>query len=353
MTGAALSSLAEFESLAQARLDPGVWAFLAGGAGEGRAVAANLAAFARRTLRPRVLVDVSGTTTRAAVLGRDVSLPVLVAPVALQGLLHEEGERATARAAARSGTVMCVSLVSQSTPAEVAAAAPGARLWFQLYCTRDPGLNADIVGQARDAGFEALVVTVDGPVLGRRDDVRRAGFRLPDDFRIGVTARDGRPGLTPAEFAGLIDPSLTWADLDALAGGLPLVVKGILTREDAQLACDHGAAAVVVSNHGGRQLDAAPASLDCLAEVVEAVAGRAEVLLDGGVRCGSDVAIAIALGATAVLVGRPVMWGLAASGEQGATAVLELFRAELENTLALCGCRSPHDLAPAHVGEVR
>ena len=353
MTGAALSRLAEIESLAAGRLDPGACAFLAGGAGEGRAVAANLAAFARRTLRPRVLVDVSGTTTATAVLGRDVALPVLVAPVGLQGLLHEEGERATARAAARCGTVMCVSTISQATPTEVAAAAPGARLWFQLYCTRDRGLNSEIVGQAVAAGYEALVVTVDGPVLGRRDDTTRAGFRYPDGYRVGVTARHGRPGLTPAELAALVDPSLTWADLEGLSGGLPLVVKGVLTGEDAQLACEHGAAAVVVSNHGGRQLDAAPASLDCLAEVVEAVAGRAEVLLDGGVRRGSDVAIALALGASAVLVGRPVMWGLAASGEQGATEVLELFRAELENTLALCGCRSPRELSPAHVGEAR
>ena len=289
-------------------------------------------------------------------LGTEVSVPVLVAPVGFQTLLHPDGELATARAAMRIGTVMCVSTVSEAAPAEVAAAAPGARLWFQLYCLRDRPLTAALVDQARAAGFEAIVVTVDGPVIGRRERAVRAGFRLPETFRVRATALPGRPrALTAADLAELVDPSLTWREIDRLSSGagLPLVLKGILTAEDASLACEHGAAAVVVSNHGGRQLDAAPASLDALPEVVAAVDGRIPVLLDGGVRRGADVLVALALGAQAVLVGRPAMWGLADGGEAGVERVLGLLRDELDHALALCGCTAPADATPGLVGEQR
>jgi isopentenyl diphosphate isomerase/L-lactate dehydrogenase-like FMN-dependent dehydrogenase len=345
-------TLAEIEGRARAVLDPATYAFFAGGAGDERALAANRSAFERRVLRPRVLVDVSAATTRTTVLGKDVSVPVLVAPVAFQTLLHEEGELATARAARRSETVMCVSAISEAAPAEVAAAAPGARLWLQVYCFRDRDLTAGLVRQAVDAGFEAIVLTVDGPVLGRRERALRAGFRFPERFLVRGTAGAAgrRKAASAAELAQLIDASLTWHDLEWLsAAGLPLVLKGILTAEDARLACEHGAAAIIVSNHGGRQLDAAPAAVDVLPEVVAAVDGEVEVLVDGGVRRGTDVLVALALGAQAVLVGRPVMWGLAEGGDAGVARVLDLLRDELSDGLALCGCKSPRDALPSLV----
>jgi 4-hydroxymandelate oxidase len=346
-------TVGEIEAHARDVLDPAVYAFFAGGADDERALAANRCAFERRVLRPRVLVDVADVSTRATVLGGEVAAPVLVAPVGLQTLLHEEGELATARAACRSATVMCVSAISEAAPGEVAAAAPGARLWLQVYCFRDRRLTASLVRQAREAGFEAIVLTVDGPVIGRRESALRAGWQFPETFLVRATAAAGtrRAGASPAELAGLVDASITWRDLERLAGeGLPLVLKGVLTADDARLACEHGAAAVVVSNHGGRQLDAAQAALDALPEVVEAVEGRLEVLVDGGVRRGRDVLVALALGARAVLVGRPAMWGLAQGGEEGVARVLALLRDELENALALCGCRSPGDAGPALVG---
>jgi isopentenyl diphosphate isomerase/L-lactate dehydrogenase-like FMN-dependent dehydrogenase len=241
---------------------------------------------------------------------------------------------------------MCVSSISEAAPAEVAAAAPGARLWLQVYLFRDRALTASLVDQGVEAGFEALVLTVDGAVIGRRDRAVRAGFRFPEDF-----LSRGLGGRSSAELAELVDASVTWRDLESLSGsGLPVVLKGILTAEDARLACEHGAAAIVVSNHGGRQLDAAPASLDVLPEVVAEVDGGIEVLVDGGIRRGSDVLVALALGARAVLVGRPAMWGLAGAGEAGVVRVLGLLRDELLSALALCGCASPRDAVPALVG---
>ncbi len=349
-------SIAETERRAKDALDPATYAFFAGGAGDELALAANRAAFASRALRPRVLVDVSRRSTRTSVLGREVALPVLVAPVGYQTLLHADGELATARAAARSETVMCVSMISQAAPAEIAASAPGARLWLQVYCLRDRDLTADLIRQAGEAGFEAIVLTVDGPVIARRDRASEAGFRVPE-LPVGSTARASARGeaLTAADLAGLLDPSLSWDDLEwiASAAALPLVLKGILTGEDARLACAHGAAAIVVSNHGGRQLDASPATLAALPEVVAAVGGEIEVLLDGGIRRGTDVLVALALGARAVLIGRPAMWGLAEGGEDGVERVLRLLGDELDNALALCGCRSPDDAVPAMVGEAR
>ena len=347
-------SIDELERRARDVLDPATYAFFAGGAGDERALAANRAAFDRRVLRPRVLVDVGSRTTCASVLGKDVPAPVLVAPVGFQTLLHPEGELATARAVERCSTVMCVSTVSEASPAEIAAAAPGARLWYQVYCLSDRALTANLIRQAVDAGFEAIVLTVDGAVVGRRPRAAGAGFRIPEAFRVRGTAGAGgrREPASAAELAELVDPSLTWADLESLASnsGLPLILKGILTGEDAQLACDHGAAAIIVSNHGGRQLDAAPASLDALPEVVAAVGDRAEVMVDGGIRRGTDVLIAMALGASAVLVGRAAMWGLAEGGDAGVERALRLLGDELDNALALCGCIAPSKAEPTMVG---
>jgi 4-hydroxymandelate oxidase len=343
----------DYERLAQETLEPGAFGYFAGGAGDERTLRDNVEAFSRWRLRPRVLVDVDATTTATTVLGTEVSMPLLVAPVAYQRMAHPDGELGTARAAAAAGTVMVLSTLATSTPADVAAAAPGGTRWFQIYCFRDPGITRALMDQAVEAGYEALVLTVDAPRLGRRERDLRTAFEIPADVTVpSFAAAAGGPAAgTPADMFALMDPTVSWRDLEGLASEceLPLLVKGVLTEEDARLACEHGAAGVVVSNHGGRQLDGVPATIDALPEVVEAVDGRIEVLVDGGVRRGTDVVRALALGARAVLAGRPVIWGLAAGGEQGARRVLELLRDEVELALALVGCSSPHAVTRAHV----
>ena len=329
----------DYERLAEERLDANAGAYFAGGAGDEVTLRDNVAAFERRRLRPRVLVDVRVVTTATTVLGTDVALPVLIAPLALQGLAHPDGELATARAAAAAGTIMCLSSAATSSPAEVAAAAPDAPCWFQVYVWTPRTLTEAAIDQAVEHGYSALVLTVDVPYLGRRERDIRVDFKVPEHLTVQGDL-----------FGGGFDAGVSWRDLEWLAGyGLPVVVKGILTGEDARLACEHGAAAVVVSNHGGRQLDGVPASLDVLEEVVAAVDGRAEVLLDGGVRRGTDVLKALALGARSVLIGRAMVWGLAAAGEEGVTDVLRLLRDEIELGLALLGCRSPEEVTRAHV----
>jgi isopentenyl diphosphate isomerase/L-lactate dehydrogenase-like FMN-dependent dehydrogenase len=329
----------DYERLAEEHLDANALAYFAGGAGDEITLRENVAAFERLKLRPRMLVDVTSVTTATTVLGTEVALPVLIAPLALQRMAHPDGELATACAAAAAGTIMCVSTATTVQPAELASAAPDATRWFQVYVFADRSITQALVQEACDSAYRALVLTVDTPYLGRRERDIRVDFKIPE-------------GITPSGdiFGHNFDTSLSWRDLEWLAGyGLPVVVKGILTAEDARLACEHGAAAVVVSNHGGRQLDGVQASVEALAEVVDAVAGRAEVLLDGGVRRGTDVLKALALGAQAVLIGRPMVWGLAVAGEDGVKHVLELLRGELELGLALLGCCSPADVTRAHV----
>ncbi|MEX0675244.1 MAG: alpha-hydroxy acid oxidase [Gaiellaceae bacterium] len=342
----------DYERLAEEGLEPGAFGYYAGGAGDEWTLAENLAAFRRWVLRPRVLVDVGSVTTATTVLGTDVSMPILVAPTAFHRLAHPEGEQATARAAAAAGTIMCLSTLATAGAAEVAEAAPGGARWYQLYWHPDRGLTRAIVEEAAASGFSAIVLTVDLPVLGNRERDLRTGFTLSDDL---VPAFTRTASYTPeggSEVLGwVVDPRLTWKDLEWLRSlsDLPLLVKGVLTAEDAALAVEHGCEGVVVSNHGGRQLDGVPASLDALPEVVKAVGGRCEVLVDGGVRRGTDVAKALALGAQAVLVGRPVLWGLAHDGQAGVEHVLSLLRAETELALALIGCPSPADVTRAHV----
>jgi isopentenyl diphosphate isomerase/L-lactate dehydrogenase-like FMN-dependent dehydrogenase len=329
----------DYERLAEERLDANAHAYFAGGAGDEVTLRANLAGFERRKLRPRVLVDVGGGTTATTVLGREVSMPVLIAPVALQRMAHPEGDLATARAAAAAGTIMCLSTAATARPAEVAAAAPGASRWFQVYVFNDRAITEELVAEAVESGYEALVLTVDAPFLGRRERDLRIDFKIPE-------------GVVPSGniFTEGFDLALSWRDLEWLAGyGLPVVVKGLITAEDARLACDHGAAGVVVSNHGGRQLDGVSGTIDALEEVVDAVEGRLEVLLDGGIRRGTDVLKALALGARAVLIGRAMVWGLAVDGEAGVARVLQLLRDEIELGLALLGCRSPAEVTRAHV----
>jgi 4-hydroxymandelate oxidase len=343
----------DYERIAEETLDEAAFGYFAGGAGDEHAVRGNVEAFDHWRLRPRVLVDVGEVTANTTVLGAELSMPIIAAPVAYQRMAHPEGELAAARAAAAAGTIMCLSSFTTSTPADVAEAASDAPQWFQLYWHPDRGVTKQMLDQARESGFSAVVLTVDLPVLGPRERDLRTGFELHPDYRMEVYASAlGDLGvLTPAMAAQNVDPSLTWRDLEWLHEnvGLPVIAKGILTAEDAVLAADHGCDAVVVSNHGGRQLDRAVASLDALPEVAEAVGDRVEVLMDGGIRRGTDVAIALALGARAVLVGRPVIWGLAARGADGVQHVLELLRDELLVALALLGCASPDDVGRAHV----
>jgi 4-hydroxymandelate oxidase len=325
----------DYERLADEKLDANAHAYLNGGAGDEVTLRDNLAAFERRKLRPRVLVDVGSISTATTVLGTEIALPVLIAPVAIQRLAHPDGEEAVGRAAAAAGTIMCLSSVATCTPREL----PAGERWFQVYVWRDRTKTEAAIEEAVESGFSALVLTVDVPFLGQRERDLRVDFKVPEHLTVQGDM-----------FGEAFDATVSWSDLEWLAGyGLPVVIKGILTAEDAVIACQHGAAAIVVSNHGGRQLDGVPASLDALEEVVQVVDGRAEVLLDGGVRRGTDVLKALALGARAAMIGRPVLWGLAAAGEEGVADVLRMFREETELGLALLGCTSPAGISRSHV----
>jgi isopentenyl diphosphate isomerase/L-lactate dehydrogenase-like FMN-dependent dehydrogenase len=348
-----LINIADFERVAAETLELGVLGYFAGGAGDEVTLRENVAAWGRWRLRPRMLAGLGEWSARTELLGAELAMPVLVAPVAYQRLVHPEAEIAMARAAAAAGTVMCLSTLATTRPRELAEAVPGGRRWFQLYCFRDEGITKALMDEAVEAGFEAIVVTVDAPRGGNRERDLRTGFRIPED--LGVPSVEAALGsgrsVTIEETFGLMEPALSWRYLEELASecDLPVLVKGVLGDEDAALAVEHGAAGVVVSNHGGRQLDRVAATGDAFPEIVDAVEGRAAVLVDGGIRRGVDVVTALALGADAVLVGRPALWGLAVGGEEGARRVLELLRHELELALALCGCSSPSELARAHV----
>jgi isopentenyl diphosphate isomerase/L-lactate dehydrogenase-like FMN-dependent dehydrogenase len=345
-------NVADYERLAEAACEPGYWGYVVGGAGDEVTLRENVEAFRRRVLRPRMLVDVSDVSTRTFLLGSEIAMPLGIAPTSLQRVAHRDGEGALARAASAAGTVYTLSSLASVRPRELAEAAPDALRWFQLYWSRDRGFTSELVAEAADTGFGALVLTVDLPAAGPRERDLRSGFKLPPELPMPNLPQR----LTGTEYfhdtlGEIVDTSLTWRDLEWLSSecALPLVVKGILTAEDAALACEHGCAGMVVSNHGGRQLDGVSATLDALPEVAEAVAGRAEIYLDGGVRRGTDVATALALGARAVFVGRPALWGLAAGGEEGSGHVLELFRAEIALALLLLGCPTPADVGPEHV----
>lgn len=340
-------NLAEYRDAAQAALSEMAWGYYASGALDETTLRDNRAAFDRVKLAWMVLRGVAERSTATTVLGTPVALPVLVAPTAFHGLADPEGEVATVRAAGRAGTVMCLSTLSNRSVEEVCAAATGP-VWFQLYVYRDRGLSRSLVERAAAAGCTALVLTVDGPVMGTREADVRSRFHLPTGLTLGNVAGTGKESLGADEgvsgltayVASQLDPGLTWADVDWLCAlsDLPVVLKGILRPDDARTALDHGAAGIVVSNHGGRQLDGAVATLDALPAVVDAVGDRCEVYVDGGVRRGTDVLKALALGARAVLVGRPVLWGLAAGGTDGAAHVLAILQAELDQALALAGC---------------
>jgi isopentenyl diphosphate isomerase/L-lactate dehydrogenase-like FMN-dependent dehydrogenase len=345
-------NVSEYERLAEERLAPDVFGYFQGGAGDEWTLAENVAAFNRWVLRPRMLVDVGRVITATTVLGQDLSMPVLVAPTALQRLAHPDGEAATARAAAAAGTIFCLSTISSVSPTELGDSAPEGKRWFQLYWSRDRGFTADLVADAAAAEFSAIVLTVDLPVGGRRERDLRLGFQIPPDLPLPNVGRPLSGRELQAALNELVDPTITWRDLEWLVSlsDLPVLVKGVLTSEDARLACAHGVAGVVVSNHGGRQLDGVAASIDALPQVVDACGGEVAVLVDGGIRRGTDVVKALALGAHAVLIGRPALWGLAVDGEQGVRRVLELLRAEVELALTLLGCPSPDAVSRDRVG---
>jgi 4-hydroxymandelate oxidase len=342
-------NLHEYEAAARAVLPPMAWHYVAGGSGDEVTLRGNRAAFDRWRLLPRVMGGLRDVSTTTSVLGQAIALPVLIAPSGRHRLCHDAGERATARAARAAGTIYTMSTAATLAIEEVAAEA--GPWWFQLYVYRDRGLTRELVRRAATAGASALVVTVDVPMRGRREAEERIHFAMPPGVATALLAAPegtrvsaGTRGTTvAAEINAVFDPTLTWDDLNWLASlsPLPILLKGILHPDDAALAVEYGARAILVSNHGGRQLDSAVAALDALPAVVEAVAGRVEVLVDGGVRRGTDVLKALALGARAVLIGRPIHWGLAVGGEDGVRHVLELLRAELALDLMLCGLASP------------
>ncbi|MGH8900154.1 MAG: alpha-hydroxy acid oxidase [Egibacteraceae bacterium] len=333
----------DLEQQAQRCLSRLAYDYFVGGADDELTLAENVAAWRCLRLRPRVLRDVSKVSTETTVLGTAVSLPALVAPMAYQRLAHDDGERATAQGAAAAGTVMIASTVATISLEDIAAAAPRAVRWFQLYVHRDRGWTAELVARAVAAGYRAIVFTIDVPVLGlrRRDELNR--FQLPPGM---VMANVGEP--PPEEVDGSaimayasdqLDPGLTFADIEWLRElcDLPILVKGVLRGDDARACVDAGAGGIVVSNHGGRQLDTAVTTAAALPEIVDAVGDDVEVLVDGGIRRGTDIVKALALGAQAVLVGRPVLWGLASGGAEGVRSVLETLRDEFARALTLCG----------------
>ena len=333
-------NIADYAAAAREKIAPEVWCYFEGGAGDEVTLRGNVAAYERWQLRPRMLVDVSAVTTATTLLGTPVASPLGIAPFAMQRLLDPEGELATAHAAAAAGVLLCVSTLTTRTHAEIAAAAGDGPRWLQLYILKDRQRTRDHMHEAREAGYSALVLTVDAPFIGRRERDLRLGFQNP-------------PPDLDLPYANLFEmtPELTWRDLEWIRAEMPLpiVLKGILTREDAELAVEHGADAVWVSNHGGRQLDGVPSGLDALPEVADAVAGRCEVYVDGGIRRGTDVIKALALGANAAFAARAFACALAVDGEAGVSHALSLLSNEILLGLGLLGCTSPELVTRGHV----
>ena len=346
-------NLYEYEALAQAKLTSMAYDYYASGAHDEITLRENHAAYDRIALRYRVLRDISRRTTATTVLGHDLSMPVIVAPTAFHKLAHPEGEVATVRATGNAGTLMILSTLSTTSIEDVLAAATGP-VWFQLYVYKDRGATRALVERAEAAGCSALVLTVDAQVRGRRERDVRNRFQLPAGLSVKNLMPAGQEAFPQeaqdsglaAYVTSLFDQTLSWKDVEWLCGltKLPVLLKGIVHPEDARQAADYGAAGVIVSNHGGRQLDTAPATIAALPDIVDAVAGRVEVLIDGGIRRGTDVVKALAYGARAVAVGRPVLWGLAADGQRGVERVLELLRFEVDLAMGLCGCASVEEI---------
>jgi L-lactate dehydrogenase (cytochrome) len=369
------ANVEDLRRLARRRLPRGVFDYVDGAAEDERTARWNCEAFERIAFRPRVLRDVSETDAASTLLGRPVSMPLVLAPTGFGRVAHSQGELAVARAAARAGIPYSLSTLGTRSIEDVARVSDGAK-WFQVYAWRDRGLVKELVQRAEASGYEALLLTVDTAVLGRRERDVRSGFTLPPKLGLGslldgalhpgwtldflraepiafanVAGRQGLDGTSPVALADYInsqfDPRLSWRDVEWLRSSFsgPIVLKGVQSVEDAVLAAEAGVAAIALSNHGGRQLDGAPAPLDLVAPVVDRVGDRLEVLCDGGVRRGSDVVKALALGARACMIGRPYLYGLAAGGERGVDLVLQWFRDGIHRTLALLGCPRIGDLS--------
>jgi 4-hydroxymandelate oxidase len=340
-------TLAALERLAEDRLSPMAWDYYASGADDEVTLRKNAQAWQDLSLHYRVLVDVASRDLATSALGERIALPVIVAPTAFHRLAHVDGELATVAGAGTAGTIFTLSTLSNTRVEDVVANARGP-VWFQLYVYKDRAATEALVRRVEAAGVRALVLTVDAPLLGRRERDVRNRFALPAELRVEnlvAAGFDQVPGTImesglASYFASMLDPSLSWKDVRWLASltNLPLVIKGIVRADDARLAVDAGAAGIVVSNHGGRQLDTSPATADVLGPIADAVGARAEIFVDGGVRRGTDVLKALALGARAVLLGRPILWGLACGGRDGVAAALTIVRRELDLAMALCGC---------------
>lgn len=352
-------NLFEYERLAKARLTPMAFDYYASGAMDEITVLANHRAYDAIFLRYRVLAGVGTCDTSTTVLGQRLALPVLVAPTAFHGLAHSEGERATAQGAGAAGTVYVMSSLSNTLLEDVAQLGAGPR-WFQLYVYKDRGVTRSLVERAQAAGYTALELTTDAPVWGQREADIRNHFHLPGGLTVRNLAGTGGAAMPEAGqelglaayAASLLDDNLTWRDVEWLRSitRLPVLVKGIARGDDARQALDCGTAGVIVSNHGGRQLDTARPTIRALPEVVDAVAGRAEVLIDGGIRRGTDVLKALALGAKAVQVGRPILWALAVDGAAGVQHALDILRHEFDMAMALCGCRTVPEITADLIG---
>ncbi|MDJ0818228.1 MAG: alpha-hydroxy acid oxidase [Desulfobacterales bacterium] len=349
-----LVSVFDYETAARDKLPKTAYDYYRSGANDEITLHENHAAYERIQLRPRVLVDISKPDISTTVLGEKVKMPIFVAPTAFHRMADPDGEVATARAAGQAGAVMIFSTLSNSSFEEVMPEATGP-MWFQLYVYKDREATLSLVQRAESYGCKAIALTVDAQVWGRRERDIKNRFRLPKGLSIKnlmpagreqFPEKKGESGLA-AYVAWQFDPTLNWKDVDWLCAKskIPVLLKGVLHPADARMAIDHGAAGVIVSNHGARQLDTVPATIDALPPIVEAVDGKIEVHIDGGIRRGTDVFKAIALGAKAVAVGRPIIWGLAVNGQDGAKHVLDLLRKDFELTMKLCGCQKIEDIS--------
>jgi 4-hydroxymandelate oxidase len=352
-------NLAEIKAIAQENLSSSFWDYYRSGAGDEVTLKLNREAFQGYQVLPKMLVDVSQRDLSTTLFGQSLSMPILIAPTAFQGLAHPEGEIATAQAAQTAKTIMVLSTMSNQSLEAVAQAQSQPYRWFQLYIHKDRALTKELVQRAEAAGYQALCVTVDAPLIGKREADIRNQFQLPAHLTLGNLSQTQLPNIPQgsslfAYFQQQIDPGVTWKDLEWLKSltHLPILLKGILRADDAQRACQLRVNGIIVSNHGGRQLDGAIASIDALGTIVNATGGELDILVDGGIRRGIDVFKALALGAKAVLIGRPILWGLAMNGEAGVQLVLELLRQELDLAMALSGCSSLQEIDSSFIQKV-
>jgi 4-hydroxymandelate oxidase len=345
-------NIEDLHAIARERLAAPVYGYYAGGAGDELTLRDNIEAFQRIKIAYRTMIDISISTMQTSLLGVDLSMPIILAPTALHRMAHDEGEIATARAAAEAGTLMTLSTISSVTLEDVAAAAPGGRRWFQLYMFNTPEQTEALISRSEAAGYEAIVLTADAPILGRRERDLRLGFTLPEGVQavhFDLVPRSTFSSDEPPTIGAFIhQPDLSWDHLGWIRERtkLPIILKGIVRGDDAQRALDEGIAAVWVSNHGGRQLDTSIATADALPEVVASVGGRMPIIVDGGIRRGTDVLKALALGADAVALGRAQLWGLAAGGQDGVALALRMLRDEFSQAMALAGATQLGELTP-------